>query len=374
MATERILLMVFVTLFTRLKNVHLLKDVGMIPYMLHRDYGVDSTIVSLKNEEEYPFFYKEVKGLKHEFLPHDRLSPTAAALKYVWNNAKKIDVLNVYHLNLSSFLCLLIYRLRKKKGGKGYLKLDMDLKGYKRLFMLNPVGLVKRLTMDLSDIVSVETTLLYNRLRKRYGKKILYIPNGFYATGKEPLREFGKKDIILTVGNLGSYPKATDTLLSAFAGVSYGNDWKLVLVGPIEPSFKPFLKNFMEKNRDLQDRIIFTGEIRNKDRLDNIYRMAKIFVLPSRSESFGIVLLEAVARGDFLITTTAVPAGRDIYNDGKFGFIVPPDDIPALSGSLIRLIHSHADWETRAREIADYAWYDFRWEPIIAKLHDALKS
>ena len=81
---------------------------------------------------------------------------------------------------------------------------------------------------------------------------------------------------------------------------------------------------------------------------------------------------EAAANGDFLVTTTGVPAGRDIYNDGRFGFIVPPDNITMLSGSFVRLMNSKADWESRAREIADATWHDFRWEPIVAKLHEVL--
>ncbi len=362
--------MVFVTLFTRLENVHLLKDVGMIPYMLHRDFGVNSILVSAKNEADYSYLKNEVKGLKLQFLPKNKISPMIPACKYVWNHAAEIDVLNVYHLNLSSFLYLLIYKLRKKPTGKGYLKLDMDLKGYRRLFMKNPVGLIKRLTMMLADVVSVETTVLSQKLRVKYGRKVLYIPNGFYAP--EPVKEFNKENIILTVGALGTYAKATDTLLRAFAGAAAGNDWKLELVGPIAPEFRSFIREFMKKHPDLKDRINFTGEIRDKARLAEIYRRAKIFVLPSRSESFGIVLLEAAASGDFLITTTGVPAGRDIYNDGKFGFIVPPDDIPALSGSFVRMMNSNADWDSRAREIADYAWHDFRWEPIVAKLHEVL--
>lgn len=366
--------MTFVTLFLRLKNVHLLKDVGMIPYYLMRDHGMKSTMVCMRNEEEYPFLDKEVKGLKIRFLPENKYSPVISGMKYVWDNARDIDILNVYHLNLSSFLFLLIYKIRKKKNGRGYLKLDMDLKGFKRLFMFNPVGFIKRRTMDLSDIISVETTVLYEKLKKKYGSKVIYIPNGFYATGSEPERNYQKEDMILTVGNLGTYPKATDVLLKAFAGAAADNDWVLTLAGPVEESFKSFISEFLSKHEDLRNRIVFTGEIRDKEELSALYKRAKIFVLPSRSESFGIVLLEAASNGDFLVTTTGVPAGRDIYNDGKYGFIVPPDDPVMLSGAFVRLMNSKADWNSRASEIADYAWHDFRWEPIVSRLNEVLKS
>ena len=248
----------------------------------------------------------------------------------------------------------------------------MDLKGFKRLFSPDPVGFIKRRTMDLADIVSVETTVLSERLKKKYGDKVIYIPNGFYATGKEPVRSFEKENIILTVGNLGTLPKATDVLLNAFAGSAAESDWKLYLVGPVDQSFKPYIRNFLSSHEDIRDRICFTGEIRDKEKLTEYYKRAKIFALPSRSESFGIVLLEAAANGDFLVTTTGVPAGRDIYNDGRFGFIVPKDDAATLSDAFLRLMNSKADWNLRAREIADYAWHDFRWEPIVAKLREVL--
>ncbi|MCR5525787.1 MAG: glycosyltransferase [Lachnospiraceae bacterium] len=366
--------MVFVTLFTRLKNVHLLKDVGMIPYMLHRDYNVNSIMVSYKNDESYPYLEKEVKGLKVKFLKKDMISPIIAGAKFVWKNASGIDVLNVYHLNLSSFVYLLIYKLRKKPGGKGYLKLDMDLKGYKRLLMPNPVGFIKRMTIRLADVVSVETTLIAGWMEKKYGPRIIYIPNGFYTDEEQPVKTFNKENMILAVGNLGTYAKATDVLLNAFAGAAVQNDWKLYLVGSIEEEFKTYISSFMARHPDLKDRIIFTGPITDKEKLNEYYRRAKIFTLPSRSESFGIVLLEAAANGDFLVTTKGVPAGRDIYNDGKFGYIVPVDDSMALSGAFVRLMNSKADWESRAVEIADYTWHDFRWDPIVAKLYEHLRQ
>ena len=366
--------MVFVTLFTRLKNVHLLKDVGMIPYLLHTGHGVNSTVVSFKNEDEYPYLDNEVKGLKLRFIKKRGKYNIIPAAIYVWNNAPQIDVLNVYHLNLMSFVCLFIYKLRKQPDGIGYLKLDMDKNGLKRLYKLGPVGMVKRMTMKLADLVSVETTLICDKLKKKYKDKIVYIPNGFYAEGKTPNRDFKKQNIILTVGNLGTYPKATDNLLKAFAGIAEGNDYKLMLVGSIAEEFRPFIDEFMKKHPELKDRIEFTGEITDKAELTKIYRRSKIFALPSRSESFGIVLLEAAANGNFIVTTKGVPAGADINNDGKFGFVVPVDDVPALSGALFRLINSKADWNIRAAEIADYTYYNFRWEPIVSKLYEEIKT
>jgi hypothetical protein len=59
--------MTFVTLFPGATNIHLTKDVGMIPFIMHKYYGYDSTLVCYKNDE-YDYLETEVKGLKIDFL------------------------------------------------------------------------------------------------------------------------------------------------------------------------------------------------------------------------------------------------------------------------------------------------------------------
>ena len=54
----------FVTLFLKTENVHLLKDVGMIPYHLYKDHDLDCSVACYKNSEEYTYADNEVKGLK----------------------------------------------------------------------------------------------------------------------------------------------------------------------------------------------------------------------------------------------------------------------------------------------------------------------
>ena len=93
----------FVTLFTRTENIHLLKDVGLVPYYLHRCFGVDASIATYKNSESYPYLEREVNGLKLEFFPKTKLGKLLDGISYLTKEGKNIDVLNLYHLNLSSF-------------------------------------------------------------------------------------------------------------------------------------------------------------------------------------------------------------------------------------------------------------------------------
>ena len=168
--------MKFVTLNPRTKNVNLVKDVGLIPYYLHTLFGVDATVITYQNDEQYPYLEKEVKGLKIEFIKK-RFGRQLDGMFYVLKHAKEIDVLNVYHLNAASLLSELAYKLRNKNG-KIYLKLDISYEGLRTLLLKDLRGMVKRLDIKLADVVSCETKKIQEVLIKNFGNKIIYITNG----------------------------------------------------------------------------------------------------------------------------------------------------------------------------------------------------
>ena len=57
----------FVTIFPHTENIHLIKDVGMIPYILQKHHDFDSYIATYNNGN-YQFLDTEVKGLKIRFI------------------------------------------------------------------------------------------------------------------------------------------------------------------------------------------------------------------------------------------------------------------------------------------------------------------
>lgn len=363
--------MKFVTLFLKTENVHLQKDVGMIPFLLHQYYGYDSSVVSYRNSGDYSYLEREVRGLSLHFLKR-KYGILLDGCLYLLRNSKNIDVLNVYHLNLSSFFYLLIFRIFKKKSGIAYLKLDLNPAGLKTAMAGGPVGWIKRCTMRLASVMSVESTQLYGKLREYYADKVFYLPNGFsLPETKYPVK---KENIILTVGNLGTAEKATDVLLNAFAASASRHGFVLRLVGSVEESFRGFVEKYFKQYPELKERVIFCGSIREKEILAAEYDRAKIFALPSRSESFGIALTEAASRGCYLITTQGVPAGYDISAQGRFGITTGIDDTDGLAESFVRLWESETDWEWQAEEIRCHTAENFSWEKLAAKLHARLRS
>ncbi len=68
--------------------------------------------------------------------------------------------------------------------------------------------------------------------------------------------------------------------------------------------------------------------------LDSVYRRASVLVLPTLSDGFGLVLLEAMARGVPVIATLNSGAA-DIIDDGVHGFLVPIRDSRAIAEKVV---------------------------------------
>lgn len=92
------------------------------------------------------------------------------------------------------------------------------------------------------------------------------MPNGFYGDILDD-NNILKERILLTVGRLGTYEKNTETLINAFERMLLEKelrDWNLCLVGPMDASFREFLKVKFDKNIDLRERVLVTGNISDK--------------------------------------------------------------------------------------------------------------
>ncbi len=391
--------MKFVTLYLQTENIHLLKDVGMIPYKLHKNHGFQSEIVTWENGD-YPDLSAKLDGLKLVFAKKSPFGRIYDGMRYLKYEAASIDILNIYHLNATSFFYERVFR-KFNPMGKIYLKLDMNEKGFKDVFRLSLKGLIKRAVIKQADIASVENTRMHAALSARFKDKILFIPNGFYEEeAPEPKKDAERqpdsdqndlnsdsninKDepqaatlpeklpMILTVGNLGTPEKATDILLKAFAESSEKHDYSLCLVGPVVPSFGLQVANFYKENPKLKDRITFTGPISDREKLFDYYRKARIFAFPSRSESFGFALLEAASNGCYVIASDACSAADDITNNGKFGTIVKASDVSSLSEAFALFYEAPPDSEQLRAEEIRYIKKYYNWDGIIAKLYSEL--
>ena len=378
----------FVTVFTETENFHLVKDVGQLPYFMYKTEGYDATLISYKNNVEYPFINNEVNGLKLNFIPNKGrfLYFELGVLYYLFNNSKSIDVLNLFHFKKDNILYLLIYKLVNPKG-KAYIKLDMDILFFKNYnaFLFSNYSLknfiLKALTswiFKLTDLFSVETDQAKDYLLNVYPKlehKLICIPNGvdnLYLDQEIPVKPFiEKENIILTVGRIGTEQKNTELLLDALK-ITDLKDWKVYILGPIEERFKKNIADFYREYPQLENKVIFTGNITNRKELFDWYNRAKIFCLTSRWESFGIVFTEALYFGNYLITSP-ISSAAYITNNGKYGSIAKAS-APEFSKAIQKSIEAGFLSTQRYTEIRSFSKENFTWPVIVKKLADKIKS
>jgi glycosyltransferase involved in cell wall biosynthesis len=143
--------------------------------------------------------------------------------------------------------------------------------------------------------------------------------------------------------------KGHDILLAALADLS-DVPWRCVCVGSLdrEPVFAEALRA-----HELNGRVAFPGPLTGSD-LDAAYAAADLLVLPSRAETYGMVVTEALSRG-LPVVAAAVGGVAEALGTGasgsRPGLLVPPDD-PAALGAALREWLTDASLRERLRRAA----------------------
>jgi len=128
--------------------------------------------------------------------------------------------------------------------------------------------------------------------------------------------------------------KGHDQVIDAWpAVVARVPDAQLVIVGTGDD--RPRLMNKAEQSSAAAS-ILFTGFVPDAT-LDTLYRRAALFALPSRGEGFGLVYLEAMARGVPCVGSIH-DAAREVIADGETGRLVDQGDVGALAEAIAALL------------------------------------
>lgn len=382
----------FVTIFPICENVHLTKDLGQIPYFLHKLHGYDSTIVCYKISAHYNNINGEVKGLKIDFIENTgRLSfLEKGVLKYIYKNAKQIDVLNLYIFSKFTFVYGILY---KKLNPKGFLFLKLDgynetfAEGNKIVHSTNPIKntILKYLEksflkkVDLVTIENQEGEKLVHNMFPSIASKVMYLPVGVnnlflnetFANKQKSFKE--KENIILTVGRVGEEIKNQKMILKALTKTDM-KDWKMVFVGPVNDSFKVYFDELCVKFPHLKEKVILTGNISNRVELYEWYNKSKVFCMTSLKESFCHSISEALYFGNYIIGTEGIMSMKDVTDNGKYGVTLKSDDDVALASTFQKLINDDSQLSVLYPEIVNFSRMHFVWSNIIGKVNEQINN
>ncbi len=378
----------FVTIFPVSENVHLVKDIGQIPYFMYKRHGYASTLVAYQNSAEYPNLEGEVQGLKLLFLENTGKTSfmEKAVITYLRREAKNIDVLNLYHFTKETMFYGMLYKKLNPKGCL-YVKMDVYNEQLQQGFQHSKKKLknavlkqAERRFLKKADVFSCENPKSVDLLQQLYPHikdKVLLVPNGvndFYLKAMlgTPLPWQKKENILLTVGRIGSKEKNHEMLLKALAQVKL-NDWKVYFVGPVEPAFNDLKEEFLNAYPHLRDKLVFTGAVYNRKLLYSYYNRAKLFCLTSPFESFGIAFVEAMYFGNYILGTTGMSSFDLLSNNEKYGEKVEVDDAEGLAVKLQAHINDQSCLEAKYEAIIQHT-ETFYWSKITDRLNDKINN
>ena len=288
-------------------------------------------------------------------------------------NFRKYDILQCYHISEQSLIYLNLFKILKGltfSKSFTYLKLDLndfinDMKFSKKVLFL-----LKR-----TNLISVETKKMHNHLNENniFGKTVELIPNGFNNNQKREILDFNfKENLIITVGRIGSSEKNNEVLLEAFKDLAKVNsEWKLELIGPIEKDFQAYIDNYYYENPNLISRVMFTGNISDRESLQEKYNKAKIFALTSPKEGFPLVFLEAIKSGCSLISPKFSSA-IDVTCDEKYGSLFEIGNYKLLSQKMLELVDNPIKLEMDCVQIQNFAYDNFTWKKICGDIDKLL--
>lgn len=348
-------------------NSHLLKDCGMVPYMFHELYGYRTVMVGAKLEDKYNNREKYFPNLEMEFLKENTLEER---VKYVIKNATLIDLLviiGVYPVNL---VMAKHYKINNPKG-KIYLQLDMN-SSYADFIMWHEPELLG--LSDYCDVIATSCRAVQKMVNIKWPWKVEYIPNGYYEAffpkGKPDYKK--KQDVILTVGRLGTWQKATETLLEAFALISENiPEWRLKLIGTVDEKFNEYLCSFYKRHPELRSRIIEVGYVSDKGSLINEYYNAKVLAMPSRVEGGTPNVISEALRCGCVTALTKFDAYEDGIYNGRCGVAAEIDNVEEYSQCLLSLCKNE-NLEDMSAHAYKYATSVFDYRKIVMRLHEII--
>ena len=240
-------------------------------------------------------------------------------------------------------------------------------------------------------LTNADKKIIGNRLRN-----IVVMPNPLALERIKALSQ--RKRIILASGRVDNWHyKGFDVLIRAWAQVVSGSEflvssggWKLVIAGVWRsPETRSYLDG-IAKECGVLDKIEYTGFVEDMQKL---YAESSIFVLSSRYEGFGLVLIEAMSQGCACIACDYKGRQREILNPAqdqsletrnlnletrnrKFeacetGILCEPDDVESLAAGIQKMIEDDEYRESvRQKAIERSKYYSIentmdRWESLL---------
>ena len=337
---------------------------------LHLGYGgVERAITTLANslvktnkyEVEIVSVYKLYEkpafdisdDIKITYLLSSNLSPN----RNEWHEA--LHTLKLIKLGKESLKALKILHKRRQEIVKYIKKTDADVIISTRIFLnelLSEYGKEKTLkigwehnhhhndmkyatdvirsakNLDYFVLVSKSLQKFYRKKMHSYNCKCVYIPNAIESIPKT--KSTLTNEHLISVGRL-SPEKGYLDLLKIYKDLKKKKcKWHLDIVG--DGNERKKLENYIKENK-LEEDVTLHG-FKNSKEIDKLMQKSSIYIMTSYTESFGIVLLEAMSNGLPCLAFDSAEGAKEVITSGRDGYLIKHRNFKAMEKIILDLI------------------------------------
>lgn len=248
-----------------------------------------------------------------------------------------------------------------------------------------PLGKWEKITKFFLNRAYSHVTVLTEADRQYIGTRLNNVevmPNPLALRPVEMIPE--KKKVLLAAGRLDVWhTKGFDLLIRAWANVVSSlksqvssEGWRLQIAGTGSEESLQYLKQ-MCKESGVESSVDFLGF---RTDIEELYKQSEIFVLSSRYEGFGLVLIEAMSQGCACVACDYKGRQREIITDDSMGLCCEPDNAEALTEGIKRMMEDEEyrkSVQLKAIERSKYYSIDNimdRWEALLTQIVNEYNS
>lgn len=129
-------------------------------------------------------------------------------------------------------------------------------------------------------------------------------------------------------------------------------DVQFVFAGDTAVAYERFFDRCRPLLDACGDQVTELGLVSSPQQMANFYALCDAFVLPSRTDCFAIVQVEALLAGTPLVTTD-IPGAREVVRVTGAGTLVPPQDTAGLAEGLVRVLENPAPYRAAATAVGE---------------------
>ena len=186
--------------------------------------------------------------------------------------------------------------------------------------------------LDYLVLVSSELQKFYAKELQNSNCMCIYIPNSIESLPSKRAQLENTK--LISVGRL-SKEKGYIDLLKVFKRLNSDYpEWTLDIVG--DGAERESIEEFI-RNNELSNKVTLHG-FQGKEYIDKLLNQSSIYLMTSFTESFGIVLIEAMSHGVPCIAYDSAEGAREIINSGENGYLIKHRNLEAMVMKIEDLI------------------------------------